>query len=192
MKQRRSRRWRVCVLAAVLETLLASTPQAQDDGPVEGAAELLRLVGARAVGVGQAVVARRDGSESVWWNPAALAALTRREVAIHHSQDFFATGDAIVLVFPSQLLGTLALTADIQDFGEQENTTGPDTPTGTLLSRSFVFSASYATSIGSHVRSGLGFKIFQLRFDCRGACDAPTSTFPVAPAVVATIDMTAP
>jgi len=178
MKRRRSRRWprwRLCVLAAFLETLLASAGQAQDDGPVEGAAELLRLVGARAVGVGQAVVARRDGSESVWWNPAALAALTRREVAIHHSQDFFATGDALVLVIPSQLIGTLALTADIQDYGEQENTTGPDSPTGTLLSRSFVLSATYATTIGSHVRSGLGLKIFQLRFDCRGACDAPTS-----------------
>jgi hypothetical protein len=175
MKRRRSNRWRTCALAAAIPVLLSTTSQAQDDVSVEGAVFLLRPVGARAVGIGQAVVARRDGSESIWWNPAALAAVTRREVAIHHSQDFFATGDALVLIIPSRLLGVLGITADIQDYGEQENTVGPEPPTGTILSRSFVLSATYATTIGSQVRSGVGFKVVQLRFDCTGPCDLPTS-----------------
>lgn len=162
-------------MAAGVLSLLSTAARAQDDVSVEGAVFLLRPVGARAVGIGQAVVARRDGSEAIWWNPAALAALTRREVAIHHSQDFFATGDALVLIIPSQLLGVLGITADIQDYGEQENTVGPEPPTGTILSRSFVLSATYATPIGSHVRSGVGFKVVQLRFDCTGPCDLPTS-----------------
>jgi hypothetical protein len=162
-------------MAAAIPSLLSTAAGAQDDVSVEGAVFLLRPVGARAVGIGQAVVARRDGSEAIWWNPAALADLTRREIAIHHSQDFFATGDAVVLIIPSQLLGVLGITADIQDYGEQENTVGPEPPTGTILSRSFVLSATYATTIGSRVRSGVGFKVVQLRFDCTGPCDLPTS-----------------
>jgi len=102
--------------------------------------------------------------------------MTRREVAIHHSQDFFATGDAISLIIPSSLLGVIGLSADIEDFGEQENTTAPGSPpSGTILPRSFVLSAAYATPIGNHLRTGVAFKVVQLRLDCTGPCDLPTS-----------------
>src|SRR5262245_53435422 len=80
----------------------------------QGSAFLLRPVGARAVGLGQAVVARHDGSEGMWWNPASLASATRREVSIHHSQDFFATGDALTLVVPAARTGVFSLAADLQ------------------------------------------------------------------------------
>ena len=140
----------------------------------EGGAFLLRPVGARAVGLGQAVVARRDGSEGLWWNPASLAGATRREMAIHHSQDFFATGDALTLVVPSKLLGVFAIAADLQNYGEQENTTDPNVPpTGTVLTRSFVLSASYATPIGNRASTGIAFKVVQMRVDCTGPCDFP-------------------
>ena len=102
----------------------------------QGSAFLLRPVGARAVGLGQAVVARRDGSEGMWWNPASLAGSTRREMSIHHSQDFFATGDALTLVVPASRLGVFAIAADLQNYGEQENTTDPTVPaTGTVLTQ---------------------------------------------------------
>jgi hypothetical protein len=136
---------------ALLSALLVGNPSslaAQGSVGSEGGAFLLRPVGARAVGLAHAVVARRDGSEGLWWNPAALAAADRREVAIHHSQDFFATGDALTLIVPSTLLGVFAIAADLQNYGEQENTTDPTLPsTGTVLTRSFVLSASYAASM---------------------------------------------
>jgi hypothetical protein len=148
----------------------------QSESAVEGAIFLLRPVGARSVGMGQAVAARRDGTESIWWNPAAIASIDSRQVAIHHSQDFFAKGDAIALVVPSRRLGVVAIAADIQNYGEQENTVGPGMPsTGTILPRSFVLSALYATSIGTSLRTGLAFKVVQLRLDCTGPCDLPTS-----------------
>jgi hypothetical protein len=176
MKRRRSRRWRRLVFAGVLECLLGVPIHAQRGASVEGAVFLLRPVGARTVGVGQAVVARRDGSESAWWNPAALASISKREVAIHHSQDFFATGDAISVIVPSSLLGVVGIAADIEDYGAQENTSGPGVPaSGTILPRSIVLSAAYATPIGARVRSGIAFKVVQLRLDCSGACDLPTS-----------------
>ena len=166
-----------CRSEALLLSLVVcatSTLGAQGSVGSEGGAFLLRPVGARAVGLGQAVVARRDGSEGLWWNPAALAAATRREISIHHSQDFFATGDALTLILPSTLLGVFALAADLQNYGEQENTTDPTLPsTGTVLTRSFVLSASYAAPIGSRATTGLTFKVVQMRVDCTGPCDFP-------------------
>ena len=98
-----------------------------------------------------------------------------REMSIHHSQDFFATGDALTLIVPSRLLGVLALAADLQNYGEQENTTDPSVPsTGTVLTRSFVLSASYAAPIGNRAFTGLAFKVVQMRVDCTGPCDFPT------------------
>jgi hypothetical protein len=162
---------------ALLSALLVGNPSslaAQGSVGSEGGAFLLRPVGARAVGLAHAVVARRDGSEGLWWNPAALAAADRREVAIHHSQDFFATGDALTLIVPSTLLGVFAIAADLQNYGEQENTTDPTLPsTGTVLTRSFVLSASYAASIGNRATTGLAFKVVQMRVDCTGPCDFP-------------------
>jgi hypothetical protein len=161
-------------LVVVLLACLTLELPAQGSVGSEGGAFLLRPVGARAVGLGQAVVARRDGSEGLWWNPASLAAATRREMSIHHSQDFFATGDALTLILPSRLLGVFAIAADLQNYGEQENTTDPAVPsTGTVLTRSFVLSALYAAPIGNRASTGLAFKVVQMRVDCTGPCDFP-------------------
>lgn len=177
MTPRRSKRCRLLACAAVLGLgFPGASAAAQRDATVEGAIFLLRPTGARSVGIGQAVVARTDGSESIWWNPAALAAASRREVAIHHSQDFFATGDALAVILPSGDLGVIGIVADIQDYGEQESTVGSDLPaTGTILTRSFVFSATYATPLGNRTRAGVAFKMIQFRYDCTGPCDLPTS-----------------
>ncbi|HEX9565935.1 MAG TPA: hypothetical protein VF981_18290 [Gemmatimonadaceae bacterium] len=152
----------------------AHAAAAQGTVGTEGGAFLLRPIGARAVGTGLAVVAGRDGPESLWWNPAAIAWVTQRELALHHSQDFFATGDAVTLIIPSNLLGVFGIAADLQNFGEQENTSDPSTPsTGTILTRSFVLSGSYATTVGDRTAAGVAFKVVQMRVDCTGPCDFP-------------------
>lgn len=174
MKRRLHRRSLAGLGAAVIILLAGEQAAAQGNVGSEGGAFLLRPVGARAVGLGQAVVARRDGSEGLWWNPASLATATSREVSIHHSQDFFATGDAITLVIPSSLLGVFAIAADLQNYGEQENTVDPNVPpTGTVLTRSFVLSASYAAPVGNRASAGVAFKVVQMRVDCTGPCDFP-------------------
>src|SRR5918911_3310075 len=106
-------------LGAVLAGLAAPPPAAAQGGLAEdGALFLLLPVGARAVGMGQAVVADQPGSEAVWWNPAALARAEKREIAIHHSQSLVGTGDALTLVIPSSVLGVLAVSANIFNYGE--------------------------------------------------------------------------
>jgi hypothetical protein len=140
----------------------------------EGALFLLLPVGARSVGLGQAVVADRPGREGVWWNPAAIGAATRREAAIHHSQSVAGTGDAVTIVVPSSLLGVLALSVNIFDYGEQQSNPDPTVPVegggGTIIPRSFIYAATYATSLGSYVTAGLTYKLVQFRIDCTGPC----------------------
>jgi hypothetical protein len=169
MRRRRCNRLVSGVIAAAV---LASSPGAaggQSDVATEGALFLLLPVGARSVGLGHAVAAERSGSESVWWNPSGLARLESYEVAIHHSQNLIATGDAVSVVLPFPILGVFAVSANILNYGEQEINDGTGT-TGTLLPRSFVYAATYATPIGDRLGAGITYKVVQLRFDCTGAC----------------------
>ena len=171
---RRLRCNRGIALAVALVVAVAGFAHGQTGLAQEGALFLLLPVGARSVGMGQAVVADRPGSESVWWNPAAIGAATRREAAIHHSQSVAGTGDAVTVVIPSSLLGVLALSVNIFDYGEQQSNPDPTVPVegggGTIIPRSFIYAATYATSLGSYVTAGLTYKLVQFRIDCTGPC----------------------
>ena len=161
------------VSAVGLATALPGVGRAQTGLAQEGALFLLLPVGARSVGLGQAVVADRPGSEAVWWNPAAIGAATKREAAIHHSQSVAGTGDAVTIVVPSSLLGVLALSVNIFDYGEQQSTDQTDgngEGAGTIIPRSFVYAATYATPLGSYVTAGITYKLIQFRIDCTGPC----------------------
>ena len=172
MRRPRFRRALAIVGAVAFAASLSEASHAQAVAQ-EGALFLLLPVGARSVGLGQAVVADRSGSESVWWNPAAIGAATRREAAIHHSQSVAGTGDAVTIVVPSSLLGVLALSVNIFDYGEQQSnpeTFPSDDGGGTIIPRSFVYAATYATTLGSYVTAGLTYKLIQFRIDCTGPC----------------------
>lgn len=178
MRRRRSR-LRLLIGLGIAALASAAHPTeafAQRDLAEEGGLFLLLPTGARAVGLGQAVVASSPGSEAVWWNPAALAVQQKREAAIHHSEPFVDTsGDAISVVIPSALLGVLAASVNILNFGEQAAVDSSGTQTGTIIPRNIVYAASYATTLGSHLNAGLSYKVVQLRVDCSGSCaDVPT------------------
>src|SRR5688500_1188996 len=151
---RRPRSNRVAAIASGLTlcTALTGVAHAQNGLAQEGALFLLLPVGARSVGLGQAVAADRSGSESVWWNPSAIGAATKREAAIHHSQSVAGTGDAVTIVVPSSVLGVLALSVNIFDYGEQQSNPDPTIPLegGTIVPRRFVYAATYATSLGNY------------------------------------------
>jgi hypothetical protein len=174
MRRRRSNR-QLATLACALALAGARRADAQDVA-TEGALWLLVPIGARAVGTGQAIIATVDGSESVWWNPAGLARQEKREVAIHHSMPFAETaGDALSIIVPSSLLGVLAVSAHVLNFGEDDVTIeGPEggVVVGSLLTRSLVFAASYATPVGRRLNAGVTYKVTQFRIDCSGECPA--------------------
>jgi hypothetical protein len=110
--------------------------------------------------------------ESIWTNPAGLSGSAPAELAILHSQDFFATANAIAVALPAILKGNLVAAAEVHDFGAQEVTGEPGSPPlGTILPRAVVLDASYAAGLGRSVRLGVSLKLVQLRLDCSGSCN---------------------
>lgn len=143
--------------------------RAQSGVSAEGGLELVLPVGARANGLGQAVVADFLGSESVWWNPGAMARDKTREAAIHHSQTFAVTGDALTLVVPAAGIGVVAVSADLYSYGTQDVTDATGTY-GTITPRATILAATFASAITSHVDVGLNYKYYQSGINCSGGC----------------------
>lgn len=157
---------------AALTAALGAAPavaHAQGGLSTEGALFLLVPVGARAVGLGQAVVAADLGGESIWSNPAGLARLTKKELSINHSQNVVETGDALNFVLPAGKAGVLAAAAYLVNYGQQ-TATDQFGETGTIYPRSYVIAATYAATFGSRFSAGLTYKFIQERVDCSGTC----------------------
>src|SRR3954463_2446281 len=120
----------------------AATARAQAPAGSEGSLFLLLPTGAQAVGMGQAMVAGKPGSEGIWWNPASIAGEEKRELAIHHSKTVAGVGDALSFVLPTRSRGTGALSINILNIGEQQVTDNTGTVIGVILPRDVVFAAS--------------------------------------------------
>lgn len=173
MRRRRSR----ALAAIALLSVVATTASAQPSGlTTEGAPFLLLPVGARAVGVGQAVVADQFGTEALWWNPAGVARSERREVAVHHYETIIGTGDVVSILIPSDLLGVFSVSLYALDYGDFPVTDSLGNEIGSLLTRNVAYAATYATPIGGRMSAGITFKIVQLRLDCTTGCPSLSGT----------------
>ncbi len=152
---------------------VATTPGslgAQGGVSTEAALFLLVPVGARSAATGQATAASELGTESLWGNPAGIARMTGRELALHHSQSIVATGEVLGFVYPAGRAGVVAFGAQLYDYGAQENKDDLGNVVGQLLPRSVVVAATYAATLGSRLRAGLSYKFVQFRQDCTGPC----------------------
>jgi hypothetical protein len=136
----------------------------------EGSLFLLLPTGAQAVGMGQAMVAAKPGSEGIWWNPASIAGLDKRELAIHHSKTVAGVGDALSFVLPTSSLGAFGISLNILNIGEQEVKNAFDEVVGVVLPRDVVWAGTYAAAINKHIDAGFNYKVVQLRVDCSGEC----------------------
>jgi hypothetical protein len=154
--------------------LISSVASAQNT--TDGALFLLLPVGAQSVGMAQATVAERLGSEAVWSNPAGIARLEKKEAAIHHSETVAARGDVITILAPKKHLGAFALSVNLLDFGNQQITDPGGTPIGLVLPRNVLFAGTFGAAIGKNASLGMSYKRLQYRVDCSGQC-ANVSTF---------------
>jgi hypothetical protein len=162
------RDWRTLALALCVSVSgLSRVAHAQN-----GALYLLVPFGARAVAQGEAVAADSSlGSEGIWWNPASLARMTKQELAIHHSATVvYEYADMLTYVRPSRVLGTLAASAYIVNYGDQDATDINGQPVGTITNRNYQLAVSYATPMGKRLSAGLTYKFVMLRFQCTGTC----------------------
>jgi len=151
--------------ATAVAPALAQTPTGS-----EGSLFLLLPTGAQAVGMGQAMVAAKPGSEGIWWNPASLGDQDQKELAIHHSKTVAGTGDALTFVLPTHSFGTTAFSINILDLGDQQVTDPFGNPIGVILPRDVVFAGTYALALSKRLTTGINYKIVQIRFDCTGEC----------------------
>src|SRR5436190_674695 len=109
----RSRTLAGCLAAAIALALPVVPGIARAQGSLGGqragtsSATFLRIgVGARAVGMGETFVAVANDPSAIFWNPAGLASLQRRELAISHVEwpaDIHY--EHLTLILPSRRLG---------------------------------------------------------------------------------------
>jgi hypothetical protein len=158
------------LFSAGLSALLAGHAGAQGPTGSEGSLFLLLPTGAQAVGMGQAMVAGKPGSEGIWWNPASIADQGKRELAIHHSKTIAGVGDALTFVLPTRSYGTAALSLNILNLGEQQVTDVNNDVVGLILTRDVVLAGTYAAKLTKRLSAGLNYKVVQIRVDCSGEC----------------------
>ncbi len=170
MNRRRLRTVAALVVAVMLGSLPVGRAIAQNaDG--QGASFLLLPVGARALSLGGAAATLADGTEGLFWNPAAVARAAHGDVAVHHSQTVAATNDALAVVLPLRGRLVVGLSTMLVDLGSQDvvpEEGGP--PIGSLLARDVVVGASAALPIGGRLDVGATVKLLQVRVDCTGQC----------------------
>ncbi|MBA4071723.1 MAG: hypothetical protein C0497_07815 [Gemmatimonas sp.] len=174
---------RVALLATVGATIAVAVAvrpvQAQGGLSTEGALVLLVPVGARTVAAGQTSVTAEAGSESLWGNPAGIARMTTREVALYYSKTLVANGSALGIVYPAGKAGVLGLGAQLHDYGAQELTDDVGNVVGQLLTRDVLAMLTYAATLGPSMRAGVTYKLIQRRSDCTGPC-APSIDYVVS------------
>ena len=172
MRRRRFNIARCLAGGACAVAIAAHTARSQSGTATEGAPELLLPTGARALGLGQSVVAVPTGAEAVWWNPA-LITRSRREVALHFSQTVATEGDyAATVLFPVPSIGAaVALTGRYIDYGAQQSTSRTDpNDLGEFTTTSSILAASIGATFGRRAAAGITYKALQLRFPCTGVC----------------------
>ncbi|HEY3133340.1 MAG TPA: PorV/PorQ family protein [Gemmatimonadaceae bacterium] len=160
------------LFSGALVAILVGPVDAQAPTGSEGSLFLLLPTGAQAVGMGQAMVAGKPGSEGIWWNPASIGGQQQKELAIHHSKTVAGVGDALTFVYPTHTFGTTAFSLNILNIGEQQVTDEFGNVVGVILPRDVVLAGTYALSLTKRLTAGFNYKLIQLRVDCSGQCSS--------------------
>ena len=165
----------------VLTLLLVAARQAigaQSGVAPEGALDCLWPTGARALGMGQAVVAAGAGSDAMWWNPA-LIARGPREVALNVTQTFATQGGgsdaAGALVYFVRGIGSIGLMFRYVNTGQQDAGDDPNLSSGTFMQTSMMFGATFAAPFGEHFSAGFTAKVLRIGLPCTGSCNTTSA-----------------
>ncbi|MGI8510705.1 MAG: hypothetical protein ACR2MQ_15460 [Gemmatimonadaceae bacterium] len=173
-RTRRTVRLGLVAAALVLCSLVGSNSASAQAG-AEGVF-LLLPVGARAVGMSEAVVAERGGSDELWWNPSAIVDTGEHELAIHHAQIAPGQQNALAIVVPTRS-GAFGVSLNVLDLGQQTATDENGVPTGVIHPTDFVVGMTYAVSPIPLLALGLTLKHVDASIRCSGLCtNLPTES----------------
>lgn len=151
-------------LAAYAAGIFSSEPSS-----TEGGLTLLLPIGSRAVGLGRAVTAFQ-GSESAFWNPAGLARIDKGRFVVLRGNHLAGEATAFSLILARQPLGTITLSYQLLDLGDQDFRDKDGNVLGTVSFRDHLGIVSFATQVLPWLDTGVNFKVFQTRAACRGQC----------------------
>lgn len=114
-------------------------------------------VGARTLAMGGAATALPDGANSLYWNPAGLAGLKKREITASHAELFASTRhDFLAYAHPTSQ-GTFAAGLTYLSQGRIEGRDAAGRPTAGYDASDAAISLGYARSLGT-VQAGVGVK----------------------------------
>ncbi|MEO6865202.1 MAG: hypothetical protein ABI229_07105 [Gemmatimonadaceae bacterium] len=133
---------------------------------------LLLPVGARAVGMAEAVVAQRGGSDMLWWNPAAIAGNgpSDHEIALHHSTTVVGQGNALAILWPGADKSAFGLSINVLDLGQQTLTDEQGASIGVATPTDYSIAATYAAAPASWLALGFTAKHVEAGIPCSGVC----------------------
>ena len=117
-------------------------------------------VGARPLGMGGAFVAVADDANAIWWNPAGVAGMKRREITLMHSE----VGEDIRYQFLAysqrvkRLRGGLGGSISYLSVSDIQGYSPGGTKTRKLGAYDLAFSLCYGSSIFPSLSGGINFK----------------------------------
>lgn len=150
----------------------SSSPQSST---TEGALFLLLPVGAQGVALGRAMTSFAS-QEAAFWNPAGLADLRESRFFLYRGDQFAGESTAISILLTREPIGTLGLSYQLLDIGDQDLRDAQGEVLGTVSVRSHLAILSFATSLLDRVDTGVNLKLVQTRVSCRGRCLDPGVT----------------
>ncbi|MEX2610600.1 MAG: hypothetical protein WEA24_11680 [Gemmatimonadota bacterium] len=131
--------------------------------------QLLIPMGARALGMGQALSAR-PGSDVVFVNPAGLGAVTDTRFLVYTSETVVSRTTVLGAAFGIEEIGTFGVTYRLIDYGESDVTDQTGNVIGNLAIFDQSLSAVFAAPLAAGLRAGLTYKLYQFSRECSGSC----------------------
>ena len=160
----------------VLAGLSLSVSQAAAT-PESRAAVLFLLIepGARAIAMGESYVAIADDATASYFNPAALAGQTDRQLSFTHAKWLPAFGfddmsyEFLAFSQPVEGWGNIGLNASLLQLGEQTRTGERGEVLGTFSSYDMAVSAAYGSEIADNMSGGISLKFIRSNLADQGA-----------------------
>lgn len=179
---RLARVWALWLLPAAFSPSLASAQGAGFETTPEGAAVaerrapsnegalfLILPVGAQGIAMGRAMTAL-PSQESAFWNPAGLAQVDDRRFFLYRGDQLAGRATAFSFLLGRESVGTLGISYQELDVGDQQMTGLSGEVLGSLSVRGYQGVVSFATELVDRVSVGTNFKMVQFRIGCRGQC----------------------
>lgn len=146
------------------------TPSSEPSPPPRECCLVLLLpVGARAVALGQTMVAR-TAPDGAFANPAGLAELEEHYATVHHASTVAGQVNAVSLLFSPGSAGTIGFSYLLIDHGEIATTDPTGLRTGSLNLRDHLLVASVGTHLVGGLAAGVNAKFYHFRISCNGLC----------------------